>query len=68
MHHYQDKFQEYKENYPSVNVHELSYNANSQDVINSFFNLSGYYIIGIGNMVGWGEQFVSDLKEYKYDR
>ena len=63
-----DKFQEYKENYPSMNVHELSYNANSQDVINSFFNLSGYYIIGVGNMVGWGEQFVSDLKEYKYDR
>ena len=30
-----------------------------------FSKLDNYFIVGIGNMVGWGEKFIHDLKKYR---
>jgi len=35
-------------------------------IIDKFSDLEGYLIVGIGNIVGWGENFVRELKEYKH--
>ena len=35
------------------------------DLLNYFYNLSGEYIMGIGNMVGWGEEFILKMKQEK---
>ena len=39
--------------------------SNSTEIIDYFGGLEYQFIMGIGNIVGWGENFVSDLKEYK---
>lgn len=39
--------------------------STSDDLLNYFYNLSGEYIMGIGNMVGWGEEFISKMKQAK---
>jgi hypothetical protein len=36
-----------------------------KELMSAFSNLDEYYILGIGNMVGWGEEFVQHLKEYR---
>ena len=61
------EFEDYKQKILSINVYELPNKASSIEVISQFSLLAGHYIIAIGNMVGWGEQFVKDLKKYKYD-
>ena len=33
-------------------------------IIKEILQLDGYYILGIGNIVGWGEEFVKKLKGY----
>ena len=33
--------------------------------INKISELDGYVIVGIGNIVGWGEKFIKQLREYK---
>ena len=39
--------------------------ARKIELSTEFSRLDGYYIVGIGNMVGWGEQFIQDLKKYR---
>ena len=34
------------------------------DVINFMVNLNQHFIVGIGNIVGWGDLFLKKLKEY----
>ena len=36
-------------------------------IINKMSKLDDYAVIGIGNIVGWGEEFVNILKGYKSD-
>ena len=37
----------------------------SQDqIVNEIINLNDFYILGIGNIVDWGEKFVDKIKEY----
>ena len=36
-----------------------------EELINYLISLSGEYIMGIGNMVGWGEEFILKLKQAK---
>ena len=39
-----------------------------QDIISYFGLLDNFTIVGIGNIVGWGDQFIKELKKYKiYD-
>ena len=35
------------------------------ELVDEFSKLDNYFIVGIGNMVGWGEQFIQDLKKYR---
>ena len=57
-----DKYQ--KEN-PAIKILQLPYKSGIMEISQTFATLEGYYIIGIGNMVGWGEQFIQDLKKYR---
>ena len=42
-------------------------NIRSIDMIGYFKTLNNFFIMGIGNIVGWGEEFVTNLKEYRTD-
>jgi len=37
----------------------------SKLIINKISELDGYVVVGIGNIVGWGENFIKQLREYK---
>ena len=39
--------------------------SNQNDVINYILELNENTIVGIGNIVGWGEDFINKLKEFK---
>jgi len=34
------------------------------ELVDCVTNLNDYYILGIGNIVDWGEKFINQLKEY----
>ncbi len=38
--------------------------ANPKELVDSIINLNDYYVLGIGNIVDWGERFIKELKEY----
>ena len=35
------------------------------DIIDYIVNLKNYTIVGVGNMVGWGETFLTQLEKNK---
>ena len=39
--------------------------AKPSDIVQEILKLNGYFVLGIGNMVGWGEEFISKIKEYE---
>ena len=39
--------------------------ASPDTVVNYFKTLDNHFIMGIGNIVGWGEDFVNNLKGYR---
>jgi len=43
----------------------LSMKSNQNEVISNLLKLNKYSIIGIGNMVGWGDVFLNNLQKYK---
>ena len=59
------KFYDYKRENPKVKIHQLPNNVGVKELMAEFSNLKNHYIVGIGNMVGWGEKFVQDLKKYR---
>ena len=59
------QFHDYKQKNQKVKTHQLPNNVGVKELMAEFSNLKNYYIVGIGNMVGWGEKFVQDLKEYR---
>ena len=59
------QFQVYKQLNPKVKTHQLPNNVEVKEIMSEFSNLKNYYIVGIGNMVGWGEKFIQDLKDYR---
>ena len=38
-----------------------------EDIIEHLSTLANHVIFGIGNIVGWGEQFVQKLKDFQSD-
>ena len=38
--------------------------SSPEEVVNKLISLNDYYILGIGNIVDWGEKFIKKLKEY----
>lgn len=55
--------QEIKSMNAKVFIHPLK--ATPRDLINELKSLNHTFIFGIGNIVGWGESFVSELKQYR---
>jgi len=39
--------------------------ATQKDIINHFGLIDNFTIVGIGNIVGWGDKFIKKLKKYK---
>jgi len=59
------QFHNYQKENPGIKTIVLTYESGIIDVSKAFSKLESYYIVGIGNMVGWGTQFMSDLKQYR---
>ena len=59
------QFVDYQKGNQQIKTLQLSYKSGIKEIAHIFSTLDGYYIVGIGNMVGWGEQFIRDLKEYR---
>ena len=49
----------------NCNIVTFPDSANTDELINYLISLDDEYIIGIGNMVGWGEEFVLNLNRVK---
>ena len=49
----------------STRVKLLSMDANQNIVVDEIMNIQNYSIVGIGNIVGWGDMFLKKLREYK---
>ena len=54
----------YMEDTPDIITHQFSFDTEKEKIIQEFSKLEGYYIVGIGNIVGWGEEFIKELKKY----
>ena len=59
------QFHDYKHENPSIKTHQLPNNVGVKELLSEFSNFQNHYIVAIGNMVGWGEKFVQDLKQYR---
>ena len=58
-------FYTFQQENPEIKIHQLSPKADIKEMIAQFSNLENYFIVGMGNMLGWGENFVQDLKQYR---
>ena len=59
------QFNVYKKKFSNIKITELPYDIDIEDMVNEFKKINGYYVIGIGNMVGWGEVFMKELKRFR---
>lgn len=59
------QFNVYKKKFSDIKITELPYDIDIEDMVNEFKKINGYYVIGIGNMVGWGEVFMKELKRFR---
>ena len=50
---------------PSINVKVFPMKTTQNDIIDYIVNLENHTILGIGNMVGWGEVFLKQLENNK---
>ena len=49
-----------------INVHKFPYSIKQENLIKFMEqDLEGFVILGIGNIVGWGENLMKKLKEFK---
>ena len=58
-------FHDYQQENPGIKTHQLPNKVGIKEMVSEFSQFENYYIVGIGNMVGWGEKFVQDLKKYR---
>ena len=54
-------------NYSKSDIKLIIYDMNTspKKVVNSMNKLNDHLIVGIGNMVGWGDDFIKEVKEFK---
>tara|TARA_B100000674_G_scaffold469223_1_gene455839 strand:+ start:4281 stop:5444 length:1164 start_codon:yes stop_codon:yes gene_type:complete len=51
-----------------IKIYKFPYSIKQSDLIKFFDeSLSGYVILGVGNIVGWGETLMKQMKEYIID-
>ena len=55
------------DNMNKIDYSIFSYDDSSSKIIDKISTLDEYLIVGIGNIVGWGEEFMRKLKGYKND-
>ena len=55
----------YQQENPKIKTQQLSYHSSIKELTDEFSKLENYFIVGIGNMVGWGELFIQELKKYR---
>ena len=48
-----------------IKIKNFTMKSNQNDVINYILELNQYTVVGIGNIVGWGEDFIDKLKKFK---
>ena len=51
----------------NIKLKAFSMMSTQDEVISYIINLDSYFIMGIGNIVGWGDVFLDKLKKYKYN-
>ena len=53
--------------YENNNVKLIIYNTDIsyQEVVGKINSFNNYLIVGIGNIVGWGEKFIREISKYK---
>lgn len=56
---------ELSENTNKIKIKNFPMKSNQNDVINYLTDLNHFTIVGIGNIVGWGDEFINKLKEFK---
>ena len=49
----------------NIELNILSEKTSPDEMIDYFKTLDNFFIMGIGNIVGWGEEFVNNLKKYR---
>ena len=59
------EFHDYKQKYPQIKSVQLPVKIGIKEMVAEFSKLDNYYIVGIGNMVGWGENFIQELKGFR---
>ena len=54
-------------NYEKTNIKLIIYNMQTSPnkVVDAINNLNNHLVVGIGNIVGWGDEFLSEIKKYK---
>ena len=54
-------------NYEKSNIKLIIYNMKTapKKVVSTINNLNNHLVVGIGNIVGWGDEFLSEIKKHK---
>ena len=45
-------------------VKVFNMDTNQDQIVKEIISLNGYYVLGIGNIVDWGEKFVEKIQEF----
>lgn len=48
----------------NIDTRVFPLSSTQNEIINSFKKLDNHFVMGIGNIVGWGDQFMKELKNY----
>ena len=48
-----------------IELKQFSMSATVDDVVDEIINLNSFNVLGIGNIVGWGEEFLQKIKVYR---
>ena len=48
-----------------IDIHQFEDLAEPAEIIHSMKDLDKYIIFGIGNIVGWGDTFVKEIKRFR---
>ena len=51
-------------NFDNKNIEIFDMSSKPEEIVNQIIMMNNFFILGIGNIVGWGEEFVKKLKEY----
>ena len=48
-----------------IKVKTFNMSATQNDIIDHMIKMNDYFIVGIGNIVGWGDVFLKKMKKYR---